>query len=68
MPFVSDAPAALSRCLPHETPAPAEHLFPELASGPALASAISPLEVGNALRTAHRRGRLTAEIAVARSS
>jgi predicted nucleic acid-binding protein len=61
MAFVLDASTALSWCLPDETLNRAEHLFAELAESPALAPAIWPLEVGNALRTAHRRGRLTAE-------
>jgi predicted nucleic acid-binding protein len=61
MSFVLDASVALSWCLPDETLSPNDHLFAELTAGPALAPALWPLEVGNALQTAHRRGRLTAD-------
>lgn len=56
--FVVDASVALAWCFTDESSASADRALDRLDVEEALAPAIWPLEVANALRTAERRGRL----------
>ena len=58
MTFVVDASVTLAWCFGDEESDLAERVLDRLAGEEALAPAIWPLEVANALRTAERRGRL----------
>ena len=58
MTFVVDASVTLAWCFGDEGSELAERVLDRLAGEEALAPAIWPLEVANALRTAERRGRL----------
>lgn len=59
MPFVLDASVALAWCLQDESSAYADGILDKLAADFALVPPIWPLEVGNALAVAERRGRLS---------
>jgi predicted nucleic acid-binding protein len=58
--FVIDASVTLAWCFADETSPGADAALERLASEDAIAPAHWPLEVANALRTAERRGRLSA--------
>ncbi len=60
MTFVLDASVALAWVFDDEASPDAERVLQRLEREPAIAPAHWPLEVANALRTAERRGRLTA--------
>ncbi|MFN8631620.1 MAG: type II toxin-antitoxin system VapC family toxin [Chloroflexota bacterium] len=57
--FVVDASVALAWCFEDEHSEAADRVLGRLATEPAVAPAIWPLELANAFRTAERRGRLT---------
>jgi predicted nucleic acid-binding protein len=57
--FVIDASVVIAWCFEDEATEAADHVLARLASEAAIAPAIWPLEVANAIRTAERRGRLT---------
>jgi len=58
MPFVLDSSVALAWVLPDEGSAPLDALADRLEQDYALVPAIWPLEIGNALLVAQRRGRI----------
>ena len=57
--FVVDASVTLAWCLDDESSAAADAVLDLFAAEEAMAPAIWPLEVANALRSAERRGRIT---------
>ncbi|ADG05156.1 type II toxin-antitoxin system VapC family toxin [Kyrpidia tusciae] len=59
MPFVLDASMALSWCFPEEGSEKNDAILQRRAWDPGIVPAIWSMEVGNALLTAGRRGRLT---------
>ena len=59
MPYVLDASVALAWLLPDEASKDADALAARLSDDHAAVPAIWPLEIGNALLTADRRGRLS---------
>jgi predicted nucleic acid-binding protein len=57
--FVVDASVVLAWCFEDEAAEAADRVLSRLASETAVAPAIWPLEIANAIRSAERRGRLT---------
>jgi predicted nucleic acid-binding protein len=58
MPFVLDASVAVAWCFDDESAPESESILDQLQDEAAIAPAIWPLEVANALRNGERRGRL----------
>ena len=61
MPFILDSSVALAWVLPDERNPTLDHLCDRLADDIALAPPVWPLEIGNVLLVAVKRGRLTAK-------